>query len=50
MQAEEEETWYDNAGNESAVGLYDAGGHLNGERLAEWTDDYRDRMHDCNVH
>lgn len=39
----EEETWYDANGVESLNGIYDAGGHMNAERLAEWDDDYRDR-------
>jgi hypothetical protein len=46
---DEEEIWYDADGNESASGMYDAGGHVNAERMAEWADDYRDRMRDRDV-
>jgi len=45
----EEETWYDADGNESPGGFYDAGGHVNAERMAEWADDYRDRMRDRDL-
>lgn len=48
-EAAEEETWYDADGNESESGFYDAGGHVNGERMAEWADDIRDRMRDRDV-
>lgn len=39
----EEETFYDSLGNESPGGIYDAGGHLNAERMAEWADVLRDQ-------
>lgn len=42
-QAEEEKVWYDAAGNVSPGGMYDAGGHMNAERMAEWADDVHDR-------
>lgn len=45
----EDNTWYDAQGNESETGLYDAGGHINSERLSEWADDYLDRMRDKDV-
>lgn len=48
-EAAEEETRYDADGNESESGFYDAGGHVNGERMAEWADDIRDRMRDRDV-
>lgn len=41
-----EETWYDANGAESLSGIYDAGGHMNAERLAEWGDDYRSKKRD----
>lgn len=36
--------FYDYDGNVSAGGLYDAGGHIIGERWADYADDIRDRM------
>ena len=34
--------FYDADGNSTPGGLYDAGGHLNGERFAEYADWIRD--------
>lgn len=38
--------YYDSQGNVSPGGLYDAGGHLIGDRWADYADDLRDRMRD----
>jgi hypothetical protein len=35
--------WYDDRGKITESGLYDAGGHMNAERAADWADDIRDR-------
>lgn len=40
---EDEEDFYDEDGNQTPGGMFDAGGHLNGERYSEWADDIRDR-------
>lgn len=42
----EEEIWYDKYGNESQGGIYNAGGHINSERMSDWADNIRDRMKD----
>lgn len=39
----EEETFYDVHRNESASGIYDAGGHKNAERMTEWADVLKDQ-------
>ena len=41
-----EEDFYDAQGNLSPNGMYDAGGHLIGDRWADYADDLRDRMRD----
>jgi len=39
-----EDDYYDQYGNASPGGLYDAGGHLVAERWAEFADDLRDSI------
>jgi len=42
LDAEVDNDFYDADGNSTPGGLYDAGGHLNGERFAEYADWIRD--------
>ncbi len=46
LEAEADEDYYDAAGNSTPGGLYDAGGHLIGERFAEYADWARDSARD----
>jgi len=43
---ENKDDYYDSQGNLSPGGMYDAGGHIIGERWAEYIDDLRDRTRD----
>lgn len=42
----DEDDFYDADGNHSPGGLYDAGGHIVGDRWADYADDLRDRIRD----
>lgn len=41
-----QDDYYDSRGNLSPSGLYDAGGHLVGDRWRDYADDLRDRLRD----
>lgn len=43
---DEDEDWYDANSNPTPGGMYDAGGHLDGERAAERADWLRDYQRD----
>ena len=44
-----DEDWYDVNGNPDPNGLYDAGGHMSGERAAERADWILDQMKDRDI-
>ena len=46
---DDEDDWYDAHGNPTPGGLFDAGGHMNGERAAERADWIRDQMKDRGI-
>ena len=46
---EDTEDWYDANGNPTPGGLYDAGGHMDGERYACYMDDLRDQIRDREI-
>ena len=47
--SEYDEEWYDANGRPTPGGLYDAGGHLNGERAADAADWLLDQMRDRGI-
>jgi hypothetical protein len=46
LDAETDDDYYDAAGNSTPGGLYDAGGHLIGERFADYADYINDQRKD----
>ena len=49
LEDEFDEDYYDARGNPTPGGFYDAGGHLIGERLAEYADYLRDMERDRDI-
>ena len=44
-----DDDWYDEDGKPTPNGIYDAGGHMDGERAADRADWVRDMMRDMDV-